>query len=123
MPLQPSRQARIENILKSLVHHGSFTSAVVASKDGLPIAMIGQTNAAMIAAVAASMKDLAERAHQGLTEIATRDDQGNKIVSRYFLINGDLLLLAIQLPANRPYRKLTNLAIDDIKKVWSNLGK
>jgi hypothetical protein len=120
MLLRSSRQAKIEEILKSLVDYGSFTSAVVASRDGLPIAMIGQTDTTMIAAVAASMKDLAERAHQGLTEITTRDDQGNKIVSRYFLIDEDLLLLAIQLPANRPYRRLTSLAIKNIKKVWSN---
>jgi hypothetical protein len=120
MLLGPSRQAKIEEILKSLIDHGSFTSAVVASKEGLPIAMMGQTDTTMIAAVAASMKDLAERAHQGLTEITTRDDQGHKIVSRYFLVDEDLLLLAVQLPANRPYRRLTSWAIKRIKKVWSD---
>ncbi len=115
-----SRQAKIEKTLKSLIRDGSFNSAVVASRDGLPVAMVGKTNMAMIAAVAASMKDLAERAHQGLTEITTRDSHGNKIVSRYFSVDEDLLLLAVQLPANCAYRRLTSLAIKDIQKVWSN---
>ena len=47
-----SRQAKIEKTLKSLIRDGSFNSAVVASKDGLPVAMVGKTNMAMIAAVA-----------------------------------------------------------------------
>ena len=112
------RQARIEGILTSLIEHGDFTSAVIASSDGLPLATVGKTNTDMIAAVAASMKNLAERAHEGLTEITTRDDLGQRIVSRYFAINDDLLLLAIQVPARRPYRRLTNNAIRAIQNIW-----
>ncbi len=120
MSKRRSRQARIEKILESLIRDGSFTSAVVASNDGLPLAMIGKDNTIMIAAVAAAMKDLAARAHHDLTEITTRDDHGNKIVSRYFSIGEDLLLLAVHLPASYTYRRLTSWAIKDIKQVWSN---
>ena len=118
MPETRSRQVSIENILTVLIHDGSYESAVIASGDGLPVAMVGQTNTSMIAAVAASMKDLAERAHQGLTEISTRDDRGNRIVSRYFSVDQDLLLLAVKMPAGCAYRRLTGRAIARIKQVW-----
>jgi len=122
MVTRDSRQARIEKVLQSLVQDGAFGGAVVASKDGLPVAMVGQANTVMIAAVAASMKDLAERAHQGLTEITTRDDDGNTIVSRYFSVDKDLLLLAVLVPIHSTYRRLTNKAIIEIKKVWLDQG-
>ena len=120
MTARRSRQAKTEKILRSLVRDGAFLSAIVASSDGLPVAMVGKANALMIAAVAASMKDLAERALEGLTEISSRDDNGHQIVSRYFSVDGDLLLLAVELPTHRAYRRLTNRAIKNIKDVWAN---
>jgi predicted regulator of Ras-like GTPase activity (Roadblock/LC7/MglB family) len=120
MTVRRSRQAKTEKILRSLVKDGTFLSAIVASSDGLPVAMVGKANTLMIAAVAASMKDLAERALEGLTEISTRDESGHRIVSRYFSIDGDLLLLAVELPKNCAYRRLTNQAIKSIKSIWAN---
>ncbi|HEY85968.1 MAG TPA: roadblock/LC7 domain-containing protein [Chloroflexi bacterium] len=119
MPEVRSRQASIEDILTSLIYDGSFDCAVVASGDGLPVAMVGQNNAPMLAAVAASMKDLAERAHPGITEISSRDNQGNRVVSRYFSIDQDLLLLTVKMPAKHTYRRLTSKAISKIRQVWA----
>jgi len=59
-----SRQNNIENVLQSLLQAGGFSSAVVASNEGLPLATAGNTNTTLIAAVAASIKNLAERAQQ-----------------------------------------------------------
>ena len=120
MNMERSRQANIEKILTRLMHEGHLLSAIVASRDGLPLAMVGRAKAVTIAAVAAAMKDLAERAHQDLTEITTRDDRGRRIVSRYFWVGEDLLLLAVELPVNRPYRRLTKRAIRAIQQVWSD---
>jgi len=119
MPEESFRQADIENILTDLIQEGSFIYAVVASNDGLLIATAGEANVAMVAAVAATMKDLAERAHQHLTEIATRDRAGNHIVSRYFSVDKDLLLLTVKVPPGRTYRRLTSRAIRKIKQVWA----
>jgi len=113
-----SRQNSIEDILSALIHDGSFTSAVVASKQGLPLATVGSTDTTLLAAVAASMKDLAERAHQSLTEITTRNESGEQIVIRYFTVDTDLLLLSVKMRAGRSYRRLTNRAIRKIQHVW-----
>lgn len=113
------RQVNIEEILNTLVERGSFCCAVVASREGLLLATEGQADTVLIAAVAASMKDLAERAHQGLTEIVTRDAKGNKIINRYFKVGDDMLLLSVSLSANQTYRRLTNQAIHQIRQVWA----
>jgi predicted regulator of Ras-like GTPase activity (Roadblock/LC7/MglB family) len=119
MPEVHSRQASIEDILTALINNGSFDCAVVSSGDGLPVAMVGQGNAPMLAAIASTIKDLAERAHQGITEISSRDKRGNQVVSRYFSIDKDPLLLTVKMPARHTYRRLTSKAIREIRQVWA----
>ncbi|MEM7034037.1 MAG: roadblock/LC7 domain-containing protein [Chloroflexota bacterium] len=114
-----SRQSEIEKTLDKLLQDGAFVGAVVANEQGLPIATSGQADTELIAAVAASMKQLAERPHQQLTEITTMDNQGHKIVSRFFSIGEDLIILAVEIPSNRTYRRLMASAIKEIKLVWS----
>ena len=113
------RQAKIEQILQDLVHRGGFSKAVVAASDGLLVAMIGTQDAMLIAAVSAAIKDLIQRAHPNVSEVVTRNGSGKVIVSRYFSIGEDWLLLAIELPHNTPYRRLTTWAIKEIKHVWA----
>ena len=126
MARRPSRQSSVEKVLRDIIHEGGFGGAVVATGDGLPIAMVGTTevDTKLIGAVAASMKDLAKRAHQELDEISLRDKKGKLVVSRYFLIvapQGQYnLLLAVQVPAKRPYRRLVNQAVKRIQQVWSD---
>lgn len=120
MPQGQFRQADIENILTTLIKEGKFACAVVASEDGLPVAMVGEADTPLIAAVAAVMKDLAGRTHQEITQISTRDGRGNQIVNRYFTAEQDLLLLSVKMPVGRAYRRLTNKAIRKIKNVWAN---
>jgi predicted regulator of Ras-like GTPase activity (Roadblock/LC7/MglB family) len=114
------RQAKIEEILQTLVQKGGFSEAIVAASDGLLVAMVGTQEATLIAAVSAAIKDLIQRAHPGASEVVTRDETGKVIVSRYFSIDEDWLLLAIETPLYKPYRRLTTWAIKEIKHVWAN---
>jgi len=120
-----SRQCSVEKVLRDIIHEGGFGGAIVATSDGLPIAMVGtaEVDTKLIGAVAASMKDLANRAHQELDEISLRDKKGKLIVNRYFSIiapQGQFnLLLAIQVPERKSYRRLVNQAVKRIQQVWS----
>jgi|DewCreStandDraft_4_1066084.scaffolds.fasta_scaffold287787_1 predicted regulator of Ras-like GTPase activity (Roadblock/LC7/MglB family) len=126
MAEQTSRQFTIETVLRGLMEHGGFEAAVVATSDGLPIALVGQStvDTRLVGAVAASMKDLATRAHQELDEISLRDKKGKLVVSRYFSIvspQGQFnLLLAVQVPERTSYRRLVNQAVKRIQQVWSD---
>jgi hypothetical protein len=119
-----SRQSKIEGILCDLIDEGGFGGAVVATDDGLPIATIGASNVdvKLMGAIAASIKDLAKRAHQELNEISMRDKKGGLVVSRYFSISAPQgqynLLLAVQVPGRRSYRRLVNRAVKSIQQVW-----
>jgi predicted regulator of Ras-like GTPase activity (Roadblock/LC7/MglB family) len=114
-----SRQATLERTLKTLLREGEFLGAVVASADGLPLAMAGRgADTELMAGVAAWLKDVAERTHVTLDEIVVRDRQGNHLVSRYFNVGNDQLLLAVSVPPRRSHRYLTNSAIRKIQQVW-----
>jgi predicted regulator of Ras-like GTPase activity (Roadblock/LC7/MglB family) len=114
-----SRQATLERTLKTLLREGEFLGAVVASADGLPLAMAGRgADTELMAGVAAWLKDGAERTHVTLDEIVVRDRQGNRLVSRYFNVGNDQLLLAVSVPPRRSHRYLTNSAIQKIQQVW-----
>ena len=121
---QLSRQTTIERVLQDMITQGGFYGAVVATSDGLPIAMVGvstiDTN--LLGAVAASLKGLASRAHQNLDEICIRDQHGEQVVSRYFSITAPQgkfnLLLAVCVPPRKSYRRLFNRTIKQIQQVW-----
>ena len=49
---------------------------------------------------------------------ALRDTQGNRVISRYFNVGNDPLLLAVNVPPRRAYRKLTNKAVQEIQRIW-----
>ena len=119
MPEQSSRQTKVEAILQKMVDAGAFEFAIVASREGLPLAMVGNPDSDVVAAVVAPMKDLAERAQTGVTEITTRNATGSVIVNRFFTLGEDFLLLSVQVPKGKAYRRLMNKAIRRIKQVWS----
>jgi hypothetical protein len=52
-----------------------------------------------------------------------RDKKGKLVVSRYFSISAPQgqynLLLAVQVPEKRSYRRLINQAVRKIQQVWS----
>jgi hypothetical protein len=72
----------------------------------------------VMAGVAAWLKEFAERTNLLLEEIVVRDAQGNRVISRYFNVGNDPLLLAVNVPPKRAYRRLTNLAIREIQRIW-----
>lgn len=116
---RPSRQTALERTLRALVQRGQFRAAVVASIDGLPLAIAGQNaDQELMAGVAAWLKEFAERTHISLDEIVARDTQGNRLISRYFNVGNDPLLLAINVPPGQSHRQLTNKAIKEIQRIW-----
>jgi predicted regulator of Ras-like GTPase activity (Roadblock/LC7/MglB family) len=115
----PSRQTALERTLRTLVREGQFRGAVVASTDGLPLAMAGRiADKELMAGVAAWLKEFAERTHVSLEEIIVRDAEGSRLISRYFNVGNDPLLLAVNVPPRRAYRRLMNKAIQEIQRIW-----
>jgi predicted regulator of Ras-like GTPase activity (Roadblock/LC7/MglB family) len=111
----------LERTLRILIREGHFRGAVVASCDGLPLAMVGgAADQELMAGVAAWLKQFAERTHISLEEIAVRDTQGNRLISRYFNVGNDPLLLAVSVPPGQAHRRLTSIAIREIQRIWES---
>ncbi len=116
---KPSRQNEIEAVLNTLLQNDGFICAVVASKEGLPFAMVGSTDTILLAAVAATIKDTAKRIQQSPSEVAIRNNSGEQIVIRYFNVDDERLLLSINIVVGRTYRRLTSRAIRQIQQILS----
>lgn len=116
---RPSRQTALERTLRTMIQDGQLRGAVVASIDGLPLAMAGRSaDKELMAGVAAWLKEFAERTHISLDEIVARDTRGNRFVSRYFSVGNDPLLLAVSVPPRQSHRRLINKAIKEIQHIW-----
>lgn len=117
---KPSRQNEIETVLNNLLQHDGFICAVVASKEGLALAMAGAADTTLLAAVAAAIKDTAKRIQQSPSELSIRDNRGEQIIIRYFDVGDERLLLSVNIMVGRSYRRLTNRAIRQIQKILAN---
>jgi len=116
-PNKPSRQNEIEAVLNTLLQFDGFICAVVASKEGLPFAMAGSTDTTLLAAVAATIKDTANRVQQSPSEVSIRNDKGEQTIIRYFKVDDERLLLSVNIVVGRAYRRLTSRAIRQIQQI------
>jgi predicted regulator of Ras-like GTPase activity (Roadblock/LC7/MglB family) len=117
---------RFERTLKAMNQEGHFQAAVLATRDGLPIATVPpsfdpETSAAMVAL----MKNVVNRAqsHLRLTEVdevSIVDSDRKRLVCRYFSHDGEDFILAIIAPPDHRYRRVTTRAIRTIKEALSD---
>jgi hypothetical protein len=52
-------------------------------------------------------------------EVAVRGNDKMRLISRYFTIGDETLILVLVAPHNQPYRKLTNQVIKTLKEIGS----
>lgn len=115
-----------EKILLAMNERGKFTAAVLASEDGLPVAsapVAAPYDAETVAAMVTLVKDfiLQTQTRLGLgevDEVSIVISDRSRLVCRYFALDGRAFVLAVILPPQQTYRRLTTQAIHDIKKVW-----
>ena len=119
-----NRQAALVRILEEMNEQGQFGTSVLVSADGLPLASVtshfeAETTAAMVALV----KNVAHRARayiglQQVDEVSIVDDDKMRLVCRPFTVGDEELVLTVVAPPYRTYRRLTNRAIREIKRIW-----
>ncbi|KAA3643512.1 MAG: hypothetical protein DWQ07_23680 [Chloroflexi bacterium] len=119
--------AELAEILNTMNEKGDFPVSVLTDRDGFPIAsaaMADQDSTKQAAVVALLQKTAAQVRNQlgfGQTdEITMFDMEGRKLVCRLFNANGHELVLAVMVADKRQtYRRLTNIAVNNIKQAWS----
>ncbi len=121
-----SGSAQLSDILAEMNQKGSFSIAIITDQNGFPVASAAaadedpDTQSAVVALV---QKTAVQARHQlGMAqtdEISLFDADGQRLVCRPFSANGYDMILAIRIPDKKQsYRRLTNRAIRDVKKLW-----
>ncbi len=116
--------ATFDEALQNMIDRGQLEGAVLASSDGLPIATVPSAyDAETAAAMVALLQSVSNEAHDqlgmsGVDEVTVVGRDRRRLVCRYLQIDGEELILALMVPANRYYRRISNRAIKEIKAVW-----
>jgi len=121
-----SGSTELAQILAEMNEGGGFPIAVVTDRHGFPIASAagpGQDPDTQSAVVALVQKTASQVQHQlGLAqtdEISMFDTEGRRLVCRPFQANGHSMILAILVPNKKQsYRRLTNVAVNAIRRKW-----
>jgi len=107
-----------------LLDQGGFRAAVLANGEGLPIATVAASqDAEVTSAMVAMLQRVSEEARQRLgmaqvDQVAIRDHDGARLVCRSLRLGEAALLLAVMVPPRTYYRRATNRALRQIRRVW-----
>lgn len=125
-PIPTTGSSQIGKILHEMNTAGDFPIAIVTDQHGFPLASAfsrgedPETQSAVVALIQKTALQTEAQLGMGQTdEISLFDAQGRRLVCRPFDANGYRLILAVQISnRHQPYRRLTNKAIREIKRVW-----
>jgi predicted regulator of Ras-like GTPase activity (Roadblock/LC7/MglB family) len=121
-----SGSTELARLLADMNEQGKFPIAVLTDRHGFPIASAAQpgqnpdTQSAVVALVQKTATQVRDQLGMAQTdEISLYDTQGQRLVCRPISINGHDLILAVLVPdKNSSYRRLTNQAINAIRRAW-----
>jgi len=112
-------------ILYELNEAGEFKAVVLASADGLPIAIASTDyDSDVMAAVVAMLRKVSFEAQQQLgmaemDEVTIRSRDRVHLVCRHIVAGGQNLILIVIVPPDHYYRRVTNRAIRQIRQLLS----
>jgi predicted regulator of Ras-like GTPase activity (Roadblock/LC7/MglB family) len=116
---------KLTDVLRSLNTKGGFLVTVLTDAEGLVLASApapgwtAEKQAAVVALIQRAARQ-SEHVNLGLTdEISIRDVSGRRLICRPFEIDGQLLLLSVLAEEGKPYRRLTNAAVRDVRRDWT----
>jgi predicted regulator of Ras-like GTPase activity (Roadblock/LC7/MglB family) len=111
--------------LRALNTRGEFLITVLTDAEGLLLASApspgwdAEKQAAVVALVQRAAHQAQAASMDAADEVAIRDVTGRRLVCRPFEVDGKMLLLSVLMGAARPYRRLTNDAIRDVRRAWA----
>ena len=121
------KQQALNQILQAACQEGQFTTAILASPEGFLMAAaasISTGQAETVAAMMAYLRDAAQRTGTQLglpplDEVVIRDQEGRLTICRPFRVaDQDELILMVTAPVRQAYRRLMNVAIQQICDAW-----
>ncbi len=119
--------AELTKLLAEMNKDGGFSIAIIIDRQGFPIASAAapgqdtQTQAAVVALIQKTAIQARDQLDMAQTdEISLYDTDGQRLVCRPFSVNGHAMILTVLVPdKNQSYRRLTNKAINAVRRNWS----
>jgi predicted regulator of Ras-like GTPase activity (Roadblock/LC7/MglB family) len=118
--LQPTS---LKEILHKMNENQQFQAVILASKDGLPIATEPTDyDSEVTAATVALLRKVSSEAQQqlglaALDEVTIRSNDRVRLVCRYLSMGEQGLILVTLVPPGRCYRRVTNRAIRQMRRL------
>lgn len=121
-----SGSTELAQLLSEMNAKGDFPIAVLTDRHGFPIASAASpgedpdTQSAVVALVQKTAAQVSQQLGMAQTdEISLYDTNGRRLVCRPFQANEHNLILAVVVPhKQQSYRRLTNIAVNNIRKHW-----
>jgi predicted regulator of Ras-like GTPase activity (Roadblock/LC7/MglB family) len=126
-PYEPDKkELTFTRILENMNEAGQFHASFLVDAQGLPIAAVTtgydtDTASAMVSMVRNAIVQLQAGINLAeADEVATRGNDKMRLISRYFKLGDEALILVVIAPPNRSYRKLTSQAIKAFQSNWAS---
>jgi predicted regulator of Ras-like GTPase activity (Roadblock/LC7/MglB family) len=122
---EPFGPENLITALRTLNTRGEFLITVLTDAEGLLLASApspgwdAEKQAAVVALVQRAARQAQAASMEAADEVAIRDVTGRRLICRPFEVDGQMLLLSVLAEAGRPYRRLTNDAIRDVRRAWA----
>ena len=124
---QDWQEMTFTRILHDMNETGDFKASFLVDAQGLPVAAVTSDDydTDTASAMAALVRNAIEQAQTRIElseadEVAVRSNDKMRLVSRYFTVGDETLILVLIAPPDRPYRRLTNQAIRALQAAWSS---
>lgn len=124
--LPKSGSTELAQVLAAMNEQGGFPIAVLTDRHGFPIASAAvsgedpDTQSAVVALVQKTATQVSQQLGMAQTdEISLYDTNGRRLVCRPFNANNHDMILAVVVPdKTQSYRRLTNIAVNAIRRQW-----
>jgi predicted regulator of Ras-like GTPase activity (Roadblock/LC7/MglB family) len=120
------KEMTFTRILEDMNEAGQFNASFLVDGQGLPVAAVTSaydtdTASAMVSMVRNAIVQLQNGINLAeADEVTTRGNDKMRLISRYFKLGDEALILVVIAPPNRSYRKLTSQAIKAFQSTWSS---
>ncbi len=120
------KEMAFARILHDMNDAGKFKASFLVDTQGLPVAAVTSgydTDTA--SAMAALVRNVIEETQTRIDlaeadEVTVRGNDKMRLVSRYFTVGNEILILVVVAPPDQAYRQLTNQAIKALRAAWSS---
>ena len=119
------KEMTFARILHNMNEAGNFRASFLVDAQGLPVASVPSSyDTDTASAMAALVRNVIEQTQTRIDlaeadEVTVRGNDKMRLVSRYFAVGDEILILVVVAPPDRPYRRLTNQAIKALQAAWS----